>query len=502
MKFFIDLIHSFKMLKYQRWVIILITLTVSLLFIVVGYSTSEPGFPLDDAWIHQTYAKNLAQSGAWEFLPGEVSGGSTSPLWTMMLSLGFLLGFETPFFWTAILSIASLIGIGMVIFEILRKSDRSSFILGLLGSVFVVLDWHLLWSSVSGMETILFCFFSLFLVLLLLEAKQWLGIGIIAGLIIWIRPDGITWLGPVLLILIVKVYQKRTQLLDCLRLILPIVLLIGLYALFNYSVSGTVWPNTFYAKQMEYASVLQQSIFIRLWKVFLIPISGAGIFLMPGFIQAIIISIKNRKLWLIVLLLWFFGYGMIYALKLPVTYQHGRYLFPLIPIFYLIGLIGSLNIYELIRKSFPKRLKIFRLFCFSAAAASILFAGISLGTFAQDLNTINKLMVQPALWVKEHTPQNAIIAAHDIGALGYFSERKLVDLAGLINPEIIPIMRDEVALKEFLNNKEVEYLVVFRDWYESLGSLGEQQATFTMNYKNGVEVVDIKQIRGSTTKNP
>ncbi len=28
------------------------------------------GFPLDDAWIHQTYARNLALHGEWAFLPG------------------------------------------------------------------------------------------------------------------------------------------------------------------------------------------------------------------------------------------------------------------------------------------------------------------------------------------------------------------------------------------------------------------------------------------------
>jgi hypothetical protein len=44
------------------------------------------GFPLDDGWIHQTYARNLAEYGQWAYLPGTISGGSTSPLWTLLLS--------------------------------------------------------------------------------------------------------------------------------------------------------------------------------------------------------------------------------------------------------------------------------------------------------------------------------------------------------------------------------------------------------------------------------
>jgi hypothetical protein len=63
-----------------------------------------------------------------------------------------------------------------------------------------------------------------------------------------------------------------------------------------------------------------------------------------------------------------------------------------------------------------------------------------------------------------------LIAAHDIGALGYFSERELVDLAGLISPEVIPFIRDESALENFLTLKEVGYLMTFPNWYPSLTS--------------------------------
>src|SRR5258708_18363401 len=57
------------------------------------------GFPLDDAWIHQTYARNLAQSGQWQYAPGVESAGSTSPLYTLLLTIGYIL--HMPYFaWT------------------------------------------------------------------------------------------------------------------------------------------------------------------------------------------------------------------------------------------------------------------------------------------------------------------------------------------------------------------------------------------------------------------
>ena len=50
------------------------------------------GFPLDDASIHQTYARNLACCGEWAFVPGDPSGGSTALLWSFAVSLGHALG--------------------------------------------------------------------------------------------------------------------------------------------------------------------------------------------------------------------------------------------------------------------------------------------------------------------------------------------------------------------------------------------------------------------------
>jgi hypothetical protein len=59
-------------------------------YLIISARQYKIGFPLDDAWIHQTYARNIA-SGEWAFIPGEVSGGSTSPLWSLILSIAYLL---------------------------------------------------------------------------------------------------------------------------------------------------------------------------------------------------------------------------------------------------------------------------------------------------------------------------------------------------------------------------------------------------------------------------
>src|SRR5919109_256849 len=86
--------------RVDSWVVIATTALVAVLFyLIVSARIYRLGFPLDDAWIHLTYARNIAERGEWSFRLGERSAGSTSPLWTALLSLGFLLNLA-PYVWT------------------------------------------------------------------------------------------------------------------------------------------------------------------------------------------------------------------------------------------------------------------------------------------------------------------------------------------------------------------------------------------------------------------
>ena len=60
------------------------------------------GFPLDDSWIHQSYARNLGNHGEWSFILGERSAGATAPLWVLLLAVGYFLNID-PMVWTFLL---------------------------------------------------------------------------------------------------------------------------------------------------------------------------------------------------------------------------------------------------------------------------------------------------------------------------------------------------------------------------------------------------------------
>ena len=449
-------------------VMVLISLAVYLTFSAVTYRI---GFPLDDAWIHQTYARNLALRGEWSFLPGELSAGSTAPLWTILLSIGFFLHLS-PYIWTYFLGGLLLFGISILVESILRLTvPRYKPNYPWAGCFFAV-EWHLVWAAFSGMETILHIFLILFVMgILLARSRSYLVAGIIIGISIWVRPDGLTLLGPLFFAVFLTESSLSARLNALLRLALGFGVFFFPYLLFNLAISGTPMPNTFYAKQAEYIGWQSSPFGERLVFFALQFFQGVSIVLIPGFIQKIITAVRERAWGLLLAVAWMFGYIFLYLLRLPV-YQHGRYFMPALSVFLLLGFSGFLENMALLR--IPRMQAIRTVFLgtlFIILFISFVFGGY---TYSQDVAYIESQMVDTARWVAENVPQAGKIAAHDIGALGYFGQHSIVDLAGLISPEIIPIMNDENRLSDYMDDHNVQYLVAFSGWRPTLTLRGKR----------------------------
>jgi hypothetical protein len=100
-------------------------------------------------------------------------------------------------------------------------------------------------------------------------------------------------------------------------------------------------------------------------------------------------------------------------------------------------------------------------------------------SYAQDVAVIESEMVVTAKWVASNLPADSLIAAHDIGALGYFDDHELIDLAGLVSPDVIPFIRNEPQLANYLNQRKADYLIAFPGFYPLLTD--NAQAVFVTN---------------------
>lgn len=435
-------------------------------YLLISNSYFRIGFPLDDAWIHQTYARSIASTGEWAFNPGQISGGSTSPLWTMILSVGYL--FKIPLFiWTFGLG-TFILWITAILAELLIRQQVGSYrsIFPWVGGI-VIFEWHLVWAAVSGMETLLFSVLVLgFFYHLLKKDPEYLKIGVLIGIGVWLRPDAITLIGPACLVAALEDLPARQKIMNILKISLGFLSLFSLYLPLMVSISGSPWPTTFYAKQAEYATIPNLSLLQKFGKLSLQFIIGVGVLLLPGYVMTIVNASVKRNWKILATFFWVVGMVGLYAWRLSESYQHGRYLIPSMLVYFTFGLIGVINIF--IVPNIGWRWSLGVTWKISICLVLLSFWGYGAYAYARDVAYIESEMVDTARWVAQNIPEHDIIASHDIGALGYYGGHTIVDLAGLISPEVIPFINNEGALKKFMDSNQVDYLVTFPGWYPKL----------------------------------
>src|SRR5512141_3259829 len=204
-----------------------LALSVIVVSVYVGVAAAggHSGFALDDAWIHQTYARNWAETGQLAYIVGQPSAGSTAPLWTLLISVAYRLHID-PYLWTLLLAAVSLA----------LSAAMFAWLVGAAG----VLEWHLIWAAASGMEAMLFIALALIVIdRTFATARSW-SIGLAGGLLILTRPEGLVLIGLVAIVLLARSDHGGFK--EFLILLITTVIVITPGALINLQASGTFFP--------------------------------------------------------------------------------------------------------------------------------------------------------------------------------------------------------------------------------------------------------------------
>lgn len=458
----------------------LLALISTLGYLLAAQLSGGLGFPLDDAWIHQTYARNLAQTGTWSFVAGVPSGGSTSPLYTLLLAFGY--GLNVPYvWWSALLGAAALALTAMFGARLAERLFSGVRGVGWWTGVALCLTWHLLWSAVSGMETALFA--ALIVIACEVAARQLqpdlsararliggAALGATCAALIAARPEGMLLAGMIgITTLPVLTHDRRGAAAWLIGVLVSGSLCLAPYVLLNVSVSGSLLPNTFSAKQAQFAPLLARGFPANFMAMLTPLLAGAQIALIMG------AAFGAAWLWhrhepiarpfVLVPLIWSLALIVLYALRLPANYQHGRYVIPALPTFIVIGVGGTILISQTFAARRRKRLA--RLAARSLVTLCLvlfpLFALIGASVFAEDVQMINTEMVAAALWLRENVPPEELLAVHDIGAVGFFANRPILDVAGLVTPEIVPLFYQPEAIYALMRERDVRWLMLMPD---------------------------------------
>jgi hypothetical protein len=320
--------------------------------------------------------------------------------------------------------------------------------------------------------------------------------GLIAGLAFLVRPEA-SILIAIYGVQLLLAYRSNlvTLLKNAAIFAIVLLLIISPWMLFNFNLIGRPFPSTISSKFIQYGypvSAVKSLGYV--WNVFLYFLNGPLMLLVPCAGFAIYHVVRRKRTDLYYALAWSLALILIYAVALPAIYHHGRYLMPLIPIVAMFGVEGLALLFDKLQLS--GRLQNWVWMGIGALVFVLWINGAS--TFALQVRLLNENHARVAQWVDEHAPKDAVIATHDIGLVGYITQRELVDLAGLVTPEVIPIMYDQDALADFVRERNVSYVIVFTGYYDEFIKRLNARLVYSPNREEfkarGLEPFEVFQI--------
>ena len=398
----------------------------------------------DDTFIHLQYARNLAAGNGLVFNPGERVYGCTSPLWVALIADGMALGFD-GLTWARVMGfLATLSSVGLFL-QLMRRTMPTPAVRAAATVAWAGHAWMARW-SLSGMETPLAVALVLAGFVAFTEGKQWgarpVRTGALWAIAALTRPEAalllLLW-GAFLLI----DAENRAGLRRLVAGSLPPFVIYGGWMLFVRVYFGTFWPQTLSAKAAGgTAFVFHSDNLVRMAK--LIGSTDGALIAVLG----LALAFGGRAVWPHA---WLSAQRLVpwaWVLALPTLYLTrgvpvlSRYVLPLLPVLAWLAW-RSANRWWLGLDPTPARVG--RAAWLAVALAAVILAqnfaiyGTAVLPQVRSFSpALTGSLIRWGSWFNTHTRPEAVIATPDIGVIGYFSQRRVVDLAGLVTPEMVP----------------------------------------------------------------
>ncbi|MBI4720195.1 MAG: hypothetical protein HY770_03015 [Chitinivibrionia bacterium] len=142
------------------------------------------------------------------------------------------------------------------------------------------------------------------------------------------------------------------------------------------------------------------------------------------------------------------------------------------------------------------RIGVILMLAISAATLSHCGIGFSKRMKSSTLNTACGVYYDTARWMDENLPDTAVCAAWNAGVVGYFSERRVINLDGLVNgiDYYKTVLRGDTELEMYLRQNNVEYIADYIDYESILPSLALQRLYASPPDKWGRVVMKVSEI--------
>ena len=376
----------------------------------------------DDPFITYRYAENLASGSGFVYNSGEQVLSTTAPLYAMLLAVLQVARADLP----------------------LASNALGCLSLALGGWTFWCLGrvWHAPWAAMTGLllfptfphllstlgaETI----FSITLILLAFLAYASGRYSVVAALLALAT---ITRADAVLagVVLAADFLLRRRGPIPW-RALLIYLAMIAPWFIFAAFYFGAPFPVTLFVKQRQALLPDSQSFFTGFLQVY-----GPGYWRQPWYWPHFALAgvglgyaLGRDRRWLM-LPAWSLLYFAVYSM-LGVT-RYFWYYAPLVPGFIALAAIGVEALARIAQRFLSHWGTVA---CVSMLVLLPFFAqGRSLDALRQANDPRLTVYQQAGEWLQRETPQNASVGTLEVGVIGYHAHRRMIDFAGLIQPEV------------------------------------------------------------------
>ena len=418
---------------------------IYLVVVTSGLNVLFAGWAFDDPFITYRYAENLSSGLGFVYNPGETLLSTTTPLFTLLLATLHLLYSDLPKLAVVIGAFSMALG-GLCLWDLLERP-------GLKFSRWAGLLFYPIFPLVIitlGSET------PLYLALCLgafasYRRQRFLLAALSASLAALTRPDGVLvagilglhylWSNPP------KHHQWRHWFASLPWQSMLIYLSIGLsWLIYAWITFGSPIPLTLFAKQQQ-AMVPGSQAFLPGLMTILSWYSSwlyrlQAFLVLPGLVYGLLHS--NTMRWLAAWVALYFG-----AYSLLGVTRYFWYYAPLVPLFVIsfgMGLDGlSALAHRLLQNDQIKVAeKVARTTASIIPGLLLIFLLLVQAgkLWNQHLKPDVRYPIYRAVgeWLSENTPADASVGTLEVGIIGYYAQRPMVDFSGLIQPDVADII--------------------------------------------------------------
>ena len=434
----------------------------------------------DDAYISFRYARSLANGDGLVFNPGERVEGYSNFAWVLMSAAALRAGLDP----VAVAKVVGLLAGALSVLLSWKLAQRlvpQAGLAALVAPYYLAISPVLVQHAVNGLESGFFAFLLVSATLLATGGASLPRRALLLLVLLLLslaRPEG-----PLLALLLLGLRSafawdragepaaapRRAAGVD----IALYAALYGAYFVWRWTYFGAPFPNTFYAKVNGGVHGLIDGV---QYSLDFMRDAGGGLFLALSLVP-LILSRARRGYWLALAVL--VAYVSFVVISGGDWMYHSRFYAHVLPV--LAALIAA-GADVLLAQPLPGTVRAAAVY--ASMALVLLATSMSIGNTELGIarlvlpairghNYLSQNYEELGRWFHDNTAPGTSIAISDVGAVGYFSERHILDMFGLIDPHIARL-RGRMHYKA-----DPKYVLSRRPAYIVLVSLNDQGAGYS-----------------------